>query len=91
LHVQELEMILRRNLEKSSQAFYDDPRDLESLRKCRQAVEAARSLPLPLVLWSIQNRCYAVLAGTYPEAKNQGESEWRAEFEHLCLLLSLRL
>jgi len=91
LHVQELEMILRRNLEKSSQAFYDDPRDLDALRKCRQAVEAARSLPLPLVLWSIQNRCYAVLERIYPEVKNQGESEWRAEFEHLCLLLSLRV
>jgi hypothetical protein len=84
-------MILRRNLEHSCQDFYDNPRELAALRKCRQAVEAAKTLPLSLVLWSIQNRCYAVLDQIYPEMKDAGQLEWRAEFEQLCWLLSLRV
>lgn len=91
LHVDALEMIVRRNLEKSCQEFYEAPRDLPALRKCREAVEDAKTLPLPLVLWSIQNRCYAVLEQIYPEMKAQGRSAWQAEFEQLCRLLSLRV
>lgn len=91
LHAAALEMILRRNLEHSCQDFYDNPRELAALRKCRQAVEAAKTLPLSLVLWSIQNRCYAVLDQIYPEMKDAGQLEWRAEFEQLCWLLSLRV
>jgi alpha-amylase/alpha-mannosidase (GH57 family) len=89
LHLEALEMILRRNLEKSCREFYDNPRDLAALRQCRESVEAAKTLPLPLVLWSIQNHCYAVLERIYPEMKAQDQQEWRDEFEQLCGLLSI--
>jgi alpha-amylase/alpha-mannosidase (GH57 family) len=86
-----LEITLRRNLEQSSGSFYENPRDLESLRGCREALEAAKSLPLPLVLWSIQNHAYAVLERVYPEMKERGQTEWVMEFEQLARLLGLRI
>ena len=85
-----LEMTLRDNLEKSCQDFYGNPHDLQSLRKCREQVAAAKALPLPQVLWSIQNYSYEVLQTVYPEMKQKGESEWVAEFEQLADLLTLR-
>ena len=86
-----LEKILRRNLEQDCESFFDAPRDLESLSKCRASMEAATSLPLPLVLWSIQNRCYALLETVYPEMQDRGDTEWAAEFERLATLLALRV
>ena len=83
-------MALRRNLEQSCQAFYRNPYDLESLRKCREQVAAAKALPLPQVLWSIQNYSWEILQTVYPEMKQKNESEWLAEFELLADLLSLR-
>ncbi|HYL39390.1 MAG TPA: DUF3536 domain-containing protein [Bryobacteraceae bacterium] len=86
-----LEITLRRNLENESWSFYQNPRDLESLRACRQAVEAAKSLPLPLELWSIQNHAYAVLGKILRDMREKNETEWVAEFERLARLLLLRV
>jgi len=86
-----LEMTLRRNLERKAEAFLANWRDIGELRELRESVAIAKSLPLPLVLWSIQNRCWEILKKFYPEMKDQGEFEWTAEFEHLAELLSLRI
>ena len=86
-----LEMTLRRNLERASQQFFENPRDLEGLRAYREMVAAARSLPLPLVLWSVQNRCYEVLQDIYPQMQQNNESDWIAEFQQLAELLSFRV
>jgi hypothetical protein len=86
-----LEMTLRRNLELSAQRFFENPMELEHLRKLREQVAAAKSLPLPLNLWALQNLCYDVLEKVYPEMREKGEAEWTAEFEQLALLLSLRI
>jgi alpha-amylase/alpha-mannosidase (GH57 family) len=86
-----LEITLRRNLERTCQAFFDSPRDLESLRKSRAAVESAKALPLPLVLWSIQNRCFAILQDLYPEMLEASQEDWLAEFDQFAQLLGLRL
>jgi alpha-amylase/alpha-mannosidase (GH57 family) len=91
LDTEALEITLRRNLENTCSRFYDQPRDLETLRKCREMVEGATLLPLPLVLWSLQNHCFAVLQNVYPEMKEKGESEWVSEFEQFARLLSLRI
>ena len=85
-----LEITLRRTLEKNSQDFYQNPRDLLSLRKCREQVAAAAGIAAPLVLWAIQNYCYEILQTVYREMKASGESEWVNEFEQLSDLLSLR-
>jgi hypothetical protein len=86
-----LEMTLRRNLELKAEAFLENPRDLGALRKFRDSVAVAKSLPLPLILWSLQNRFWEILRKVYPEMKENGESEWIAEFEQLAHLLSVRV
>jgi len=86
-----LEITLRRNLERKAEAFLANPRDVDALRELRESVAIAKSLPLPLVLWSVQNRSWEILQKVYPEMKQNGESEWTAEFEQLGQLLSLRI
>ena len=89
LHKAELEFVLRRNLERAAREFFDNPRSLEVLRKFRQELEAARTLPLPLELWSVQNHCYAIRERVYPAMKGRAEAAWRTEFDKLCGLLAL--
>jgi alpha-amylase/alpha-mannosidase (GH57 family) len=91
LYTEELEMILRRNIERSSAVFFANPLDLEGLRNFRELVAAARSLPFPLVLWSLQNLCYSVHEKVYPEMRERGESEWIDEFAQLAELLGLKI
>jgi len=86
-----LEIALRRNLERKAEAFLENPRDLGALRKFRDSVAVAKSLPLPLILWSLQNRFWEILQKVYPEMKESGESEWTAAFEQLGDLLSVRV
>jgi alpha-amylase/alpha-mannosidase (GH57 family) len=86
-----LEIILRRNLEATCREFIEHPRDLELLRKSRDAIKIAISLPLPLKLWTIQNHIYALLQNLYPEMKQANQAEWVASFEELVNLLGLHL
>jgi Domain of unknown function (DUF3536) len=86
-----LEITLRRNLERKAEACLANPRDVDALRELRESVAIAKSLPLPLVLWSVQNRCWEILQKIYPEMKQNGESEWAVEFEQLAQMLSLRI
>jgi hypothetical protein len=91
LDTEDLEMTLRRNLERACQRFFDNPRDLEILREVREFVEAAKTVPLPLLLWSVQNRAHEVLQKIYREMEEQGQKEWLAEFTQLSDLLCLRI
>jgi alpha-amylase/alpha-mannosidase (GH57 family) len=91
-----LEIVLRRNLEKGAELFFEDPRNLARLAKFRDNLIAARALPFRLVLWSVQNRCYAVLEKVYPQVRENGtnekaEARWLAQFQELAALLSLRV
>jgi alpha-amylase/alpha-mannosidase (GH57 family) len=81
-----LEITLRRNLEKGTERFLEDPKNLPRLAKFRETVAAACSLPFPLILWQVQNRCYEILQQLYP-----GDARWSAEFRELAGLLSLRV
>ncbi len=91
-----LEIVLRRNLEKGADRFFEDPTKLAGLTKFRDNLVAARSVPFPLVLWSVQNRCYEVLQKVYPEmrekvAQDKTDARWVSEFGELAGLLSLRV
>ncbi len=81
-----LEIVLRRNLEKGGERFFEDPKNPVELTKFRDNLIAARALPFPLVLWSVQNRCYEVLQKMYPETDDAG---WKEQFRELAGLLSL--
>jgi hypothetical protein len=83
-----LEIVLRRNLEKGADGFFEDPKNLARLTKFRDNLIAARALPFPLVLWSVQNRCYEVLQEVYPQIR---EKAWVAQFRELAGLLSLHV
>jgi alpha-amylase/alpha-mannosidase (GH57 family) len=91
-----LEIVLRRNLEKGADRFFEDPRNLARITKFCENLVAARSLPFPLVLWSVQNRCYEVLQKIYPQvhekaARDKADARWVAQFQELAALLSLRV
>jgi alpha-amylase/alpha-mannosidase (GH57 family) len=90
-----LEFTLRKNLERKSDAVFENPLNVEALARFRETMAGARSLPLPLVLWSIQNRCYDALQELYPRmreraaAGDEGAQSWLAGFSRLAELLSL--
>ncbi len=67
-----LEMTLRRNLERKAEAFLENPRDLAALRGFRESVAVAKSLPLPLILWSLQNRFWEILQKALPGDEGKG-------------------
>ena len=83
-----IEITLRRNLERKADAFLSEPRDLAALQDLEKSVATAKSLPLQLVLWSVQNRCYELIQKLYPVMKEEGQTEWVTEFQLLAELLS---
>jgi alpha-amylase/alpha-mannosidase (GH57 family) len=92
-----LEFTLRRTIERLSDRFVGAPRDLALLRKFEEAVDGAQQLPFPLVLWSIQNKCYEILQQDYPEmlklagAGDEDATIWIEHFRRLAELLSLQV
>jgi len=86
-----LEIILRRNIEKGAAQFLEDPKNLPRLVKFRDMIAVERSLPLPLVLWQVQNHCYEILQRVYPQMLRNGDSRWTAAFKELAGLLKLRV
>ena len=90
LDERELEFVLRRNVEASSDYFFNDPKNTANLETFRRTVATASSMPLKLILWRVQNQCYEVLQRVYPAMREQGQLEWLGEFQELAALLSLR-
>ena len=82
-----LEIVLRRNLETDADRFFEDPKNLTRLTKFQENLLQARSLPFPLVLWSIQNRCYEVLQKIH----DKSHSRWMEKLRELAALLSLHV
>jgi alpha-amylase/alpha-mannosidase (GH57 family) len=96
-----LEIALRRNLEKAAEHFFAGPQNLPALIQFRENLVVARALPFPIVLWAVQNRCYEVLHGIYPQMQEKHGHEkhghdkagahWMAQFRELAGLLQLRV
>jgi hypothetical protein len=97
LDVPTLEFTLRRRLERMAEGFRSDPVNVELLRGLDAAVCVARSLPLEVNLWKIQNICYELLQTVYHEYKQKGEKEdqnankWIDHFRALAEKLSLHV
>ena len=87
-----LEFTLRRTLERLSDQFVAAPFTMPYLQRFHEGVAGAKTLPFPLVMWSLQNKCYELLQREYPRLRRQAASmEWLDQFRELCDLLSLRI
>jgi alpha-amylase/alpha-mannosidase (GH57 family) len=97
LDVPTLEYTLRMKLERMAEGFRDDPANVELLKGLDAAVGVARSLPLEVNLWKIQNICYALLQTTYHSFQQKGKeggqnaNAWIDHFQALAEKLSLRI
>jgi len=91
LDLPDLEMVLRRNLERQAREFVANPKDLKFLKQLRENLATTKLMPFSVVLWSLQNFCYAMLQTTAAEMQSKGESEWYTDFKELADLLSIRV
>jgi alpha-amylase/alpha-mannosidase (GH57 family) len=77
--------------------FKDSPEDIDLLKQLVGLVSLARSMPLTVDLWEIQNLYYEMLRGTYPELQNRAQSgddagiEWVTQFVELGQHLRIRV
>ena len=97
LDVPTLEYTLRLRLERMAESFQRDPSNLDLLQGLDGAVGLARSLPLDVNLWKIQNICYELLQTAYKNFEQKGEvggqnaSAWIDRFRALAEKLSLHV
>src|SRR5271157_103238 len=95
LDVPTLEYTLRMKLEQMAERLRADPSNLEVLGGLDTAVGVARSLPLEVNLWKIQNACYELLQTAYPEFQQKAAQEdenatiWISRFRALAEEVSL--
>lgn len=92
-----LEYVLRRRIERISDRFDADPQDTTAVEQLDEALALQEVLPFPLVVWSVQNKCYEVLGSTYPEmAERAVEGDeyaewWLEKFRSLGSRLNVRI
>jgi alpha-amylase/alpha-mannosidase (GH57 family) len=92
-----LEYSLRKRIERLSDLFDAEPQDPDSIERLDEALALQQDLPFPLVLWSVQNKCYEVLQSTYPEIlkrarRNDREAvAWLDLFSSLCAKLNVHV
>ncbi|HTS69813.1 MAG TPA: DUF3536 domain-containing protein [Terriglobia bacterium] len=97
LDVPTLEYTLRMRLERIAEAFRSDPSNVERLKEFNTAVGVARSLPIEVNLWRMQNICYELLQTEYDAHQQkgaeggQGADEWVEHFRSLAEKLSLNI
>jgi hypothetical protein len=97
LDVPTLEYTLRMRLERIAEGLRADPSSLYLLRGLDAAVGLARSLPLEVNLWKIQNICYELRETAYRDFRQKVEQgdedarEWIDHFRALAEKLSLHV
>ena len=97
LDVTTLEYTLRTRLEGMAKSFEANPANGELLRGLDAAVGMARSLPLDVGLWKIQNACFELLESTYPKFQQKAEeggqnaATWIEIFRALAEKIHLRI
>jgi alpha-amylase/alpha-mannosidase (GH57 family) len=83
-----LEVTLRQTIDKLANQFFEQTSNLEALDALRDAAVLARSLPFPVSLWALQNRCYLLLNSSVYQT---GSAVWREGFRKLCEAINLHL
>jgi hypothetical protein len=92
-----LEFTFRKRVERVSDAFAGNPRDIDALRRLVEKLELRKILPFQVVLWSVQNKCWGVLQSTWPAmldraARRERQArEWTELFLQLGDLLNIRI
>jgi alpha-amylase/alpha-mannosidase (GH57 family) len=84
-----LEFTLRKTLEREAEVFAAEPTHLERVQKLRKLLEFAATLPFTVILWEIQNICYAPLIKTMSDLRDQasaGNESVQALLNELALL-----
>lgn len=83
------EYFLRRHAESLTRAFREDPDDLKLMAKVQKYMDLLNSIPVPIVLWQVQNDYYLLAKTVYPDyvAKSKGGDEgagiWLEAFRKL--------
>lgn len=91
-----LEYTFRRRIEEIASRLSEDPLNTDLSEALERFLGAARTLPFPVNLRSVQNICYEILRREYPAmaekaaAGDTGAAMWTAGFRRLAGLLSLR-
>jgi len=92
-----LEYAIRRRLEKQAAEFADNPDHLETAERLRRLLEFALSLPFPVVIWEVQNLCYAPVIHKLQEHRDAAQAgdataqRWMSELEILRDKLRIQL
>lgn len=83
-----IEYAMRKRLEEQAAQLAKKPDDLETLKRLHSMLDIAASLPRPVVLWEVQNLCFAPLSrgangngngsGTH-SSENGARQEWYRE------------
>ncbi len=58
LDATDLERHIVASIDRLAASFFEHPQDLPALQRILEAVTLTQSLPFPVSLWSLQNRCY---------------------------------
>ncbi len=86
LNAPELERKLVASIDRLASAFFEHPQELAALQRLVEAVTLTRSLPFPVSLWSLQNRCYQLHHS--PLARSEA---WSTTFHVLAEQLQMNL
>jgi alpha-amylase/alpha-mannosidase (GH57 family) len=97
LDIEGLAYLFQQTLGSRMRRFKDSPEDIDLLKELVGLVSLARSMPLTVNLWEIQNLYYEMLRTTYPELQNRAQSgddagiEWVTQFVELGQHLRIRV
>jgi hypothetical protein len=86
-----LEFALRKTLERMAERLTADPSDFDLLVRLADVVGMARSLPIEVVLWRVQNMFHNLMRTVYPAMREAGEDAWVASFRMLGDQLRVRV
>jgi len=74
LDVPGLEFTIRKTVEREAETFATEPTSVERVQKLRKLLDFVSTLPFSVVLWEIQNICYAPLIKTMDDLRDQAQS-----------------